>query len=665
MVDLRDPAVLLDGLNDAQRRAVLTTSGMVAILAGAGTGKTRVISRRCAYAIATAVVPEDQVLVVTFSDKAATEMMERLAALGHAAVTARTFHAHALSQLRYFWPTLHDGAELPTILQSKIPIVIRLARNLPGGYRFTQSKDLADEIEWAKSRRIAPAAYVDVIGARTPPIPAELFARLFADYERVKERSGQIDFDDMLVLAVDLLENDASARTLVQSRKRWLSVDEYQDTSPLQERLLELWTGDRGDLCVVGDEDQTIYTFTGATSDFLSGFEHRHPGATVIALTENYRSSPQILELANRLIAGTGRSKSLTATRPAGPPPSIRHFRDDETELLALAAEAKRLLGAGVPATEIAVLVRMNAQLVPVEHALTVAGLPYQVRGQRFHERRDVRDAIRLVRDAGLEARGAQLRQAIVALWERELGYEEGVTLAGADARERAAAMDTLLAILSELISANPAAGVDSAAFLAELAEREASERDAGSGGGIQLLTYHRAKGMEWDAVFLPMLEEGYLPIHHALDDPEAVAEERRLLYVGITRARRHLSLSWAERRASANGREGKRRPSRFLDDLGSPRERRIVQLPGPRAPLPRDEEGPLLQGLRFWRTARAKADAVPAYVVAHDAMLEAIADVQPASLAALRRVKGMGPAKLEKYGPEILAVVERVRSSG
>ena len=663
MVDLPDMDALLDGLNDAQRQAVLTTTGMVAILAGAGTGKTRVISRRCGYAIATGVVPEDQVLVLTFSDKAATEMVERLAALGHAAVTARTFHAHALSQLRYFWPALHDGAELPTILQSKIPIVIRLARNLPGGYRFTQAKDLADEIEWAKSRRIAPGAYAAAIGDRTPPIPAELFARLFADYERVKQRSGQIDFDDMLVLAVDLLETDATARALVQSRKRWLSVDEYQDTSPLQERLLELWTGDDGDLCVVGDEDQTIYTFTGATSDFLSGFERRHPGATVIALTENYRSSPQILALANRLIAGTGRSKALTATRPDGPAPSVRHYRDDESELLALAAEAKWLVGEGVPATEIAVLVRMNAQLVPVEHALTVAGLPYQVRGQRFHERRDVRDAVRLLRDAQPDSRGAQLRQSIVVLWERELGYAEGITPPGADARERAAALDTLLAILDELSAANPAEGVDAAAFLAELAEREAAERRAGSGRGIQLLTYHRAKGMEWDAVFLPMLEEGYLPIHHALDDPAAVAEEGRLLYVGVTRARRHLSLSWAERRASATGREGKRRPSRFLDDLALPRERRVVELPSPRDPLPRNGDDPLLQGLRAWRTARARTDAVPAYVVAHDAMLEAIADVQPSSVAALRRVKGMGPAKLEKYGPEILTVVERFRS--
>ena len=319
MVSPRHPDALLDGLNAAQREAVEATTGMLAILAGAGTGKTRVISRRAAYAIATGAVPEDQVLLVTFSDKAATEMSERLRALGHAAVTARTFHAHALSQLRYFWPATHAGADLPAILASKVPIVARLARSLPGGYRFTPAKDLADEIEWAKSRRISARAYPGAAGARTPPIPVELFAALYANYERAKERAGQIDFDDMLTLTVDLLENDAEALALVRGRKRWLSVDEYQDTSPLQERLLELWTGDRGDLCVVGDEDQTIYTFTGATSDFLTGFARRHPGARVIALTENYRSTPEVLALANRLIAATGRSKALATSRSPGP----------------------------------------------------------------------------------------------------------------------------------------------------------------------------------------------------------------------------------------------------------------------------------------------------------------------------------------------------------
>ncbi|MEA2630784.1 MAG: ATP-dependent helicase UvrD/PcrA, partial [Chloroflexota bacterium] len=327
---MTDPDALLEDLNDAQREAVLATSGPVVILAGAGTGKTRVISRRAAYAIATGVVPASDVLVVTFTDKAAGEMATRLASLGQPGVTARTFHAHALSQLGYFWPGRHDGAPMPEILSSKIPIVGRLARSLPGGYRFTAAKDLADEIEWAKSRRISPATYLSDLpadGSRTPPIPAELFARLYADYERAKQRAGRIDFDDMLIGTVELLETDEAARAVVQARKRWISVDEYQDTNPLQERLLELWLGDRTDLCVVGDPDQTIYTFTGATSGFLTGFAACHPATRVVALTENYRSTPQVLDFANRAIGRAG-SSELRATRAAGPPPSIRAFRD-------------------------------------------------------------------------------------------------------------------------------------------------------------------------------------------------------------------------------------------------------------------------------------------------------------------------------------------------
>jgi DNA helicase-2/ATP-dependent DNA helicase PcrA len=649
---------LLAGLNAAQREAVLVSNGPLAILAGAGTGKTRVISRRAAYAIATGATVADQVLMVTFSDKAAGEMAERLRALGQPGVTARTFHAHALSQLRWFWPGRHDGADLPRILESKIPIVGRLARSLPGGYRYTPARDLADEIEWAKSRRLAPPQYVDGAryAGRTPPIPAELFAQLYTDYERAKQRGGQIDFDDMLTMTVELLETDGAARALVQGRKRWISVDEYQDTNPLQERLLELWLGEGRDLCVVGDEDQTIYTFAGATSDFLTGFASRHEGARVIALTENYRSTPQVLELANRLIAGTGRSKALQATRGPGPTPTVRRFPDDEREAAAITTECRRLISGGMPATEIAVLVRTNGQLAQLEQAFTRASLPYQVRGQRFYERRDVRDAVRLVRDAGIAATGRPFARAVMDLWASELGYVEGEVAVGGEARERAAALDTLVAILEELLARDPVAGP--AEFLAEIASRDAAEHH-GSATGVNLLTYHRAKGMEWDAVFLPMLEEGSLPIHHAADDVAAIAEERRLLYVGITRAREHLAISWAEVRAASTGREGRRRPSRFLDDLLPPRGTRVVRLPD--AVPPRSASAsrdPLLDGLRAWRSLRAKADAVPAYVVAHDATLQAIAEARPGSIPELRRVKGMGPGRLEKYGEEILAVM-------
>ena len=655
---------LLADLNPAQREAVLATSGPLAILAGAGTGKTRVISRRAAYAIATGTTPADQVLMVTFSDKAAGEMGERLRALGHPAVTARTFHAHALSQLRWFWPSRHDGEDMPRILESKIPIVGRLARSLPGGYRFAPAKDLADEIEWAKSRRLAPNGYLDGADAlaRTPPIPAELFVRLYADYERAKKRAGQIDFDDMLTMTVQLLEEDVEARTLVHARKSWLSVDEYQDTNPLQERLLELWVGGRRDLCVVGDEDQTIYTFAGATSAFLSGFAATHEGARMIRLTENYRSSPQVLELANRLIAATGRVKALTATRGPGPEPSVRRFPDDDREAAAMVAEARRLIKLGTPATEIAVLVRTNAQLVPIEQAFTRSGLPYQVRGQRFYERRDVREAVRVVRQAKFASRGREFVHDVLEIWSDELGFQEGVPPVGGEARERSAAMATLLAILEELVAHH--ADTSSDAFLAEITSRDQAERH-GSATGVNLLTYHRAKGLEWDAVFLPMLEEGSLPIHHAAEDSQAVAEERRLLYVGMTRARTHLALSWADFRTGNTGREGRRRPSRFLDDLVAPRGSGAVRSPDAgRRPETPVAGGPLLDGLRAWRLLRAKTDAVPAYVVAHDATLQAIAESRPGSIPELRRIKGMGPLKLDKYGEEILTLTRNARSS-
>src|SRR5215212_6399014 len=273
---------LLEDLNAAQRAAAQRTSGPLAILAGAGTGKTRVISRRAAYAIDTGVVPAGRILLVTFTDKAANEMVERMAALGHPGVMARTFHSHALRQLRHFWPSRHGGAEPPQILNSKLPLISPLCRALPGHYRFTPSKDIADAIEWAKVRRIPPHRWEQEAPTDRAPIPHDLFARLYADYERAKERAKRVDFEDMLALTVELLESDPEAAETVQAQKTWISVDEYQDTNPLQERLLELWVGDSADLAVVGDPDQTIYTFTGATPDYLLRFADKHPGAQTI-----------------------------------------------------------------------------------------------------------------------------------------------------------------------------------------------------------------------------------------------------------------------------------------------------------------------------------------------------------------------------------------------
>jgi DNA helicase II / ATP-dependent DNA helicase PcrA len=680
-----DPARLLEDLNDAQREAVLATSGPVAILAGAGTGKTRVISRRTAYAIAADVVEPDQALVVTFTDKAATEMVERLRGLGLPSVTARTFHAHALSQLRHFWPLTHDGEPLPAILDSKIPLLVPLARALPGHYRFTPAKDLADEIEWAKSRRLTPTTYEFAVAgspttpSREPPIPVDLFVRLFAGYERAKARAGRIDFDDLLIETIDLLEADADAAATVRARKCWFSVDEYQDTNPNQQRLLELWLGDRQDVCVVGDEDQTIYTFTGATSAFLIGFTSWFPAARVVTLGDNYRSSPEVLGLANRLLASTGRSKRLTATCPSGPEPTIVRHGTESAELAALVLWIRGRIEEGIAPAEIAVLVRMNAQLAPIEAALTRAGIAYQVRGIRFFERADVKGAIDLVRNGKIEATGTALAKAIRSLWAKHLGYDDDAVAghAGEEARERTAALDTLLDILATLSRSD--AGVDVAGFLAEVDRRRTAER-AGSADGVNLLTYHRAKGLEWDAVALPALEEGILPIRQAVDDDDLLAEELRLLYVGITRARRNLAISWAAERET-RGRTTRREPSRFLADL-RPRpldgQGRITQHPdrfavdqGARraasAALAASgysvaDDDPLYAALREWRTIRAREDGVPAYIIFHDQTLAEIAEKKPPSAAALRRVKGVGPAKIEAYGDEVLALVSRLR---
>jgi len=652
--DNLDPDRLLEDLNPSQREAVTATSGPLAIVAGAGSGKTRVISRRAAYAIETATVATDQILLVTFTDKAAGEMVERMAVLGHRGVMARTFHAAALAQLRHFWPSRHGGEPLPSILDSKLRLLVPLVGRLPGGYRFTPSKDVADTIEWAKVRRIKPDRWVTDGGDRAP-IPADLFARLYRNYERAKAEADLLDFEDMLVRTVELLEDDPEAAALVRSRKRWFSVDEYQDTNPLSERLLELWLGESRDLAVVGDPDQTIYTFTGATPQFLLGFADRHPGARVVTLADNYRSSPQILALANHLVDGGVRG-ALRAVRPDGPAPSIRRFTEAEAEIRDIVAWVRAMAAEGVALTETAVLVRTNAQLPAIEDALTRAEIGFTVRGARFFERREVREARQLMKRAGLEETGEGLSAAVERLFVERMGLDDVAADAGSEGRERAASLELLLRIVEDLAEADP--GLTIGAVLAELDRRHEAEA-AASAEGVNLLTYHRAKGLEWEAVYLPALDEGTLPIRQAKEADE-IAEERRLLYVGITRARRHLTLS-----------SSSRKPSRFLEAFEVPRPARrrsasgatsadrVRVLPGAPVATAAAPDERLLDALRRWRRERATADAVPAYVVFHDTTLAEIADLRPRSLPALRRVRGMGPLKLERYGEEILAVID------
>ncbi|MFL5708712.1 MAG: ATP-dependent DNA helicase UvrD2 [Chloroflexota bacterium] len=676
---LPQPDDLLSDLDPAQREAVTITSGPLCILAGAGSGKTRVISRRVAYALATGVVRPRDVLVVTFTDKAAGEMAARLAALGHRGVAASTFHAAALRQLRHFWPRVH-GTEPPEILASKAPVLAPLAAGLPGGYRYLAVRDLAAEIEWAKARRIGAGEYEAraIAEDRDGPLPPDLMAGLYRRYETNKGRAGRIDFEDMLERTIGLIEEDESIAFEVRDRYRWFSVDEYQDTNPLQAALLDAWLGGRDEIAVVGDEDQTIYTFTGATSDYLINFAARYPKARVVRLETNYRSTPEVLGLANRVLAA-GRSalderepgsvarppKRLMASQPTGPAPEIGGFRTEEAELAGVTTAVRALAAAGTGHGAMAVLVRTNGQLPAIESAMGAAGIPFHVRGERFFARPEVRRAVRVAEALGRVESDSPLIQRLAAAFEREVGVRRDTVPDGEVASERHGAVVTLLELAEELVRAD--ASADVAAFLDEVARRTAVEA-GGEAAGVELVTYHRAKGLEWDAVFLPALEEGTLPIRQA-KEPTELAEERRLLYVGITRARRYLWLSWSTSRVGSSGREGRRSRSRFLDGLvpSTAGGGRPLAAVGP-GTTPRERAGkvdpedrsPLSNALRAWRTARAKADAVAPFIVFHDSTIEAIAERRPHSIADLRRVPGVGPTKLDRYGEEIIGVVVR-----
>jgi DNA helicase-2/ATP-dependent DNA helicase PcrA len=630
---------VLSGLNEAQREAATALRGPFAILAGAGTGKTTTITHRIACQVRGGAFEPSQILAVTFTDKAAGELRTRLAALGVDGVEARTFHSAALSQLSRLW-TAHTGEPLPQILDHKAPVISSLANALPPPHKFLPRRELAGEIEWAKNRMIPPERYLVALGDHQPPIPADLMHRVYDGYERRKRSMGRLDFEDMLGLALRLFDEHPEAAEQVRSRFSAFTVDEYQDVNPLQAGLLERWLGDRDDLCVVGDDYQTIYAFTGASPSHLLGFTTRYPQATVVRLEENYRSTPEVLELANRLATRLGGfRKTLRATRPSGPPPLARGQADEDAEVGAVVKAVRSLHGKeGVPLEEIAVLYRINARSEPFEEAFAAAAIPYQVRDGAFLRRPGPRSVLQRLKRVG-----GSVAEAVVAITD-ELGYDSGATPDADEEVTRQSDLGRMRSLAAEFERAHPEG--DAAAFGAELAERFSTER---IGRGVNLLTYHRAKGLEFDAVFLPRLLDGELPFRsgRAKADPE---EERRLLYVGITRAKRFLFLTWPS--------AGRAQTSPFLDEmeLASSSPSRAKAAPGPAVTVGRG--GAVFDRLKEWRRKRAQADGVPAYVVFHDRTLAEIAERHCKDWADLAAISGVGPAKLERYADEVLAVV-------
>ena len=699
---ITDP--LIADLDDEQREAVLAPRGPVCVLAGAGTGKTRTITHRIAQLVAAGHVAAGQVLAVTFTQRAAGEMRTRLRALGAAAqsgsgvgaVQALTFHAAAHRQLRYFWPRV-VGDTGWQLLDSKFAVVARAASSARLQLSTDDVRDVAGEIEWAKASLISPEQYPDAVAAaaRDIPLDAARVATVYAAYESLKSRGddvARLDFDDLLLHTAAAIENDAAIAEEFRDRYRCFVVDEYQDVTPLQQRVLAAWLGDRDDLTVVGDANQTIYSFTGASPRYLLNFSRQFPEATVVRLERDYRSTPQVVSLANQVIAAArgrvaGSKLHLVGQRDPGPAPSFREHPDEVAEAAAVAASISRIVESGTPPAEIAVLYRINAQSEVYEEALTEAGIPYQVRGgEGFFSRQEIRQALLVLqRAAGREAEADGSLPDVVRGLLEPLGLTAEPPT-GTQARERWEALSGLAELVDEEVAHRPQ--LDLPGLVAELRTR-ADSRHPPVVQGVTLASLHAAKGLEWDAVFLVGLTDGTLPISHALAhgaESEAVEEERRLLYVGITRARMHLALSWSLSR-NPGGRQS-RKPSRFLNGLapqtqsdstasrsrrnrGAASRCRICNNPltTPAAIMLRrcetcaaDIDDELLLQLKDWRLRTAKDLKVPAYVVFTDNTLIAIAELLPSDDAALVAIPGIGARKLEQFGPDVL---ELVRSRG
>lgn len=552
-----DPELLLEALDPEQREAATSLVGPTCILAGAGTGKTRTVTHRIAYGIAKGHFAANRVLALTYTSRAAGELRARLRQLGIPGVAVKTFHAAALSQLEFFWPQL-AGVPAPNVLSSKSKIIAEAAESLKIRFDAAMLRDIAAEIEWRKYTMKSLESYEAVVSNRpaVAGLKPEQLLQVQKVYEEIKIKSQKLDWEDVLLLTLGMLQAEPRILANVQQQYRFFTVDEYQDISPLQQALLEAWLGDRSDLCVVGDPNQTIYSFSGASSSHLLQFSSTYPNASVISLTRNYRSTANIISMANRLIRGETSMDELEAQGPQGSTPTVFEAKDSATEASEIASAIKSQLARGIQPNEIAVLYRVNSQSELFEKALADLNIDYQVRGgERFFNRPEIIQLVRLVRAETILPTDKPLYQ-IVSDAARELGWKSKEPAESGSVREQWEALNSFIAIVDELPEGSTI--VD---FVKEIDERIRSQHEPVK-AAVTLSTIHAAKGLEWDSVFLAGLNEGLLPISYARTDL-AIYEERRLFYVGITRARKELSLSSARTNA-INGREQSR--SRFLD---------------------------------------------------------------------------------------------------
>ena len=659
-----NPEELLDALDPDQRAVATQVAGPLAVLAGAGTGKTRAITYRIAYGAAVGAFDPSNVLAVTFTQRAAFEMRHRLAQLGVPKAQARTFHSAALRQLRHFWPTV-VGGPLPDVIPHKASLVAASAARLGITIDRTNVRDIAAEVEWAKVSMIDAAHYASRVARLRRDVPAGLdagdMARLLDVYEDAKNERGVIDFEDILIYLCGMLQERADVASIVRKQYRSFVVDEFQDVNLLQARLLDLWLGGRHDVCVVGDVAQTIYSFTGASPDYLTGFGRKHPGARIVELTRDYRSTPQIVSLANDVLARSSQREGtvrLSSQRDGGAQVTYRTYDDDRAEAEGVAASIADLIAGGMAPHSIAVLMRTNGQSQAFEEALGARGIPVAVAGGKpFFARDDVRTAISRLRAAAAAATDDGSVGEIVRDVLSGVGWAPEAP-SGQAGSERWSNMNAIVGW------ADDSQAETLAAFVAELDERVAYQVEPDK-AGVELATIHAAKGLEWDAVFLVGVAEGLLPISYA-KTTAAREEERRLLYVAVTRARDLLTLSWARSRG-ADGR-GKRKRSRLLDGIwpedarvGAPKKKARASTRALNQAF-EEEASPqaieLFGRLKAWRLEVSRQAGVPPFAVFTDQTLRDIAQAMPKNTTQLRVIRGIGDVKVQRFAAPVLALV-------
>jgi DNA helicase-2/ATP-dependent DNA helicase PcrA len=655
---------LLANLDPSQRAAVTEATTPLAILAGAGSGKTRVLTHRIAWQVREGHVDPSHVLALTFTRKAAGELVDRLGRLGvRESVTAGTFHAIALAQLRA--RQRDRNRPMPSLLDRKVRVLGPLLREErgPGGAEgAVAAMEVASEIEWAKARLLGPDKYPEVVArlGREPPRPLPEMARLYRAYEQAKRKRNLLDFDDLILWCARTLGTDDEFAATQRWRFRHLFVDEFQDVSPAQFELVRAWLGDRTDLCVVGDPDQAIYGFAGADADHLADFVRHFPGAAVVRLEANYRSTPQIVRAARAVLAD-GSSRPLPPVRVPredGAAPTVTGYDTERDEAAAVAAALREANGRGVRWSRLAVLYRVNAQSAAFEAALGSTRVPFRVRGAgRFLERPEVKATLEGLRTAARRAPHLTFDHHLQDL------TEDAATL-GEERREH---VDALVRLGREYVAAEGGSG-SLEGFTSYLAAALRGDDGPERGDAVELLTFHRAKGLEFDTVWVTGLEHGLVPISLA-EAPGDRAEERRLLYVACSRAERVLHLSWARER-TIGLRVARRRPSPWLAVIeaaishgppGGPTDHR-AELARARARLPEEGRGDpaVVAALTEWRRDLARTHGIPAYVVFSNATLEELARVRPHNRDELLGVAGIGPVKAERYGAAVLELVAR-----